>query len=130
VSANELVNPPTLAPPAANYSHAVLTHPGNRLLHISGQVAMRLDGTVPDGLEEQVRTVWSGIGEILASVAMTYRDVVSITTYAVAGEDLAVLMRVRDEVLAGHKPASTLITVPALARPAWKVEIAVIAAAP
>jgi enamine deaminase RidA (YjgF/YER057c/UK114 family) len=129
VSTNELVNPPTLAAPAANYSHAVLTRPGARQLHISGLVAMRIDGTVPEGLEEQVRVVWANIGEILASVAMTYQDIASITTYAVVGGDLGVLMKVRDEVLAGHKPASTLVTVPALARPAWKVEIAVVAAA-
>ena len=32
--------------------------------------------------------------------------------------------------LAGRRVASTLVTVPALAQPAWKLEIAVVAAAP
>jgi len=37
-------------------------------------------------------------------------------------------MSARDTVLSGHLAASTLVTVPALARPEWKMEIAVIAA--
>ena len=34
----------------------------------------------------------------------------------------------RDAALGGHRAASTLVTVPALARPEWKMEIAVVAA--
>jgi enamine deaminase RidA (YjgF/YER057c/UK114 family) len=37
-------------------------------------------------------------------------------------------MAARDHALAGHRAASTLIPVPSLARPEWKVEIAVVAA--
>ena len=39
-------------------------------------------------------------------------------------------MAARDRYLAGHLAASTLVTVPALARPEWLMEIAVVAAAP
>jgi len=55
-------------------------------------------------------------------------DIVSITTYVIDGEPLAEVMAVRDRVLEGHRVASTLVTVPALARPVWRIEIAVIAA--
>jgi hypothetical protein len=44
------------------------------------------------------------------------------------GEDLAVVMAARDTALAGTRAASTLVTVPALARPQWKLEITVVAA--
>ena len=44
-------------------------------------------------------------------------------------DSLADVMAVRDRVLGGHRVASTLVAVPALARPAWRIEIAVIAAA-
>ncbi len=37
-------------------------------------------------------------------------------------------MGARDRALGGRRVASTLVTVPALARPEWKVEIAVVAA--
>jgi len=129
VSVNQAVNPATLAAPAAAYSHAVLTRAGARLLHTSGVVPVAPEGTVPIGLEAQARQVWANIETVLHEVGMTLIDVVAVTTYAVAGEDLRVVMSVRDDVMAGHRPASTLVTVPALAQPAWKVEIAIVAAA-
>lgn len=59
---------------------------------------------------------------------MEVKDIVSVTTYVVHGEDLAAVMAARDRALSGHLAASTLVTVPALARPEWRVEIALIAA--
>jgi enamine deaminase RidA (YjgF/YER057c/UK114 family) len=38
-------------------------------------------------------------------------------------------MATRDRVLGDHRAASTLVTVPALARPEWLMEIAIIASA-
>jgi enamine deaminase RidA (YjgF/YER057c/UK114 family) len=61
---------------------------------------------------------------------MSAADIVSVTTYVVAGEALGPVMQARDTFLGGRRVASTLVTVPALARPEWRVEIAVIAAAP
>jgi enamine deaminase RidA (YjgF/YER057c/UK114 family) len=84
---------------------------------------------VPQSLHEQTEAVWSNIVAILTEAAMTVNDIVSITTYVIDGEPLNDVMAVRDRVLAGHRVASTLVTVPALARPAWRIEIAVIAAA-
>jgi enamine deaminase RidA (YjgF/YER057c/UK114 family) len=37
-------------------------------------------------------------------------------------------MAARDRAMGGHRPASTLVVVPALARPEWRVEIALVAA--
>ena len=37
-------------------------------------------------------------------------------------------MDARDFAMAGHRAASTLVTVPALARPEWLMEISVLAA--
>jgi len=46
----------------------------------------------------------------------------------VVGQPLAGVMAARDRVLGEHRAASTLVTVPALARPEWLMEISVIAA--
>lgn len=127
---NRAVNPSRLAPPAAAYSHAMLTEGAQRWLHTSGVVPTQPDGTVPESLDEQAATVWTSIVGMLDDARMTVRDVVSVTTYVVAGNDLAVVMAARDRAMAGHRPASTLVVVPSLARPAWRMEIAVIAAAP
>lgn len=99
------------------------------MLHTSGVVPTRPDGTVPDDLAAQAETVWETILALLADAGMGPTNVVSVTTYVVVGEDLGVVMSARDRALQGHRAASTLVTVPALAQPAWRMEIAVVATA-
>jgi 2-iminobutanoate/2-iminopropanoate deaminase len=123
------IRPASIAPPAANYAHAVLTQGASRWLHTSGVVPTCPDGSVPDDLVEQAETVWANIGAVLAEAGMRPADVVSVTTYVVIGEELALVMGARDRFLDGRRVASTLVTVPALARPEWRIEIAVVAAA-
>ena len=126
---NRLINPSSIAPPAASYAHAILTEGVSRWLHTSGVVPTRPDGTTPDDIGEQADVVWANIGAMLAQAGMRPADIVSVTTYAVVGEQLGPVMAARDHFLGGRKAASTLVTVPALAQPQWKMEIAVIAAA-
>jgi 2-iminobutanoate/2-iminopropanoate deaminase len=125
---NHQVDPAGIAPPVANYAHAVLSEAPARLLHTAGAVPARPDGSVPDDLADQAGVVWANIGAILAAADMEPADIVSITTYAVAGEPLGPVMAARDQFMGGSLAASTLVTVPALARPEWRVEIAVVAA--
>ena len=128
---NTEIMPSTIAPPAANYAHAVLSANAAGILHVSGQVAARLDGTIPDDVAEQAAVIWSNIAAILAEAGMQMNDIVSITTYVVVDfmADLPKVMAARDAAMAGHRAASTLVAVPALARPAWKMEVAIVAAA-
>lgn len=102
------------------------------MVFTSGVVPTMPDGTVPPSLEGQARVVWANLIEILRAGDMAVTDIVSITTYVVASEtlssDLAVVMSVRDEVMGEHRAASTLVTVPALARPEWLMEISLVAA--
>ncbi|MBI4884505.1 MAG: RidA family protein [Actinobacteria bacterium] len=130
VTMNREITPASVAPPAANYALAVQSDGAQRWLHVSGIVGVRPDGSIPADLSEQVAVVWSSLVAILAEAQMTTGDVVSITTYVVSQhlQSLPVVMAARDRALAGQRVASTLVTVPALARPEWKVEIALIAA--
>ena len=123
------IKPGGIAPPAANYAHAMLTGGAARWLHTSGVVPTRPDGSVPDDIGDQAEAVWGNIEAMLVQAGMEPSDIVSVTTYVVVGHDLGPVMQVRDEFLAGHRAASTLVTVPELAQPAWKVEISVVAAA-
>ena len=122
------VMPPTIAPPAANYVHAMVSPAGSRLLHTSGVVPIDTDGSVPDALADQAALVWGNLTAIVAEAGMAMSDIVSVTTYVVAGQPLGDVMAARDGALAGHRAASTLLVVPELARPEWKLEIAVVAA--
>ena len=126
------IRPEHMAAPAAKYAHAVKVEGATSYVFTSGVVPTMPDGTVPATIEGQARVVWANLIEILRSAGLTVTDISSITTYVVASdrlsEDLAQVMAVRDEVLAGHLAASTLVTVPALARPEWQMEISLIAA--
>ncbi len=122
------IRPDSIAPPAANYAHAILTHTPRTWLHTAGVVPVAPNGSVPASIGAQAMVVWDNIAELLGASGMMPSDIVSVTTYAVEGEDLAPVMRARDAALGEHRAASTLVYVPALARPEWKVEIAVVAA--
>ena len=122
------IAPSSIAPTAANYAHAILTESPQRLLHTSGVVPIAPDGSVPADLADQAAVVWTNLLAILDEAGMSRTDVVSVTTYVVHGHDLAPVMAARDRALGGHRVASTLVTVPALARPEWKMEIALVAA--
>ena len=122
------IRPADIAPPAANYAHAVLTDGASRWLHTSGVVPVAPDGSTPDALADQAALVWTNIASMLRDADMGPTDIVSVTTYVVVGEDLAPVMAARDAALGGHRAASTLVAVPALARPEWRMEIAVVAA--
>lgn len=127
---NREIAPPTIALPAANYAHAVLSERPSRLLHTSGVVPIAPDGRVPEAIAEQAEVVWVNLLAMLAEADMGTRDIVSVTTYVVVDHlaALPVVMAARDRHLGGHRVASTLVTVPALARPEWKMEIALVAA--
>ena len=127
---NRIIAPPTLPAPAANYAHAVHCTAGSRMLHTSGVVPVRNDGTVPALIGQQAELVWSNIAALIEEADMSFADIVSVTTYVVAGNDLEVVMAARDRALGGTLAASTLVLVPQLAQSAWQMEIAIVAAAP
>jgi 2-iminobutanoate/2-iminopropanoate deaminase len=126
-----VIDPPGIAAPAARYAHAVLVERSSRWLHTSGVVPTAPDGSVPSGVSDQADQVWRNIAAILGEAGMGPQHIVSVTTYLVASAmapGLAQAMAARDAFLGGRRAASTLVTVPALARPEWLLEIAVVAA--
>lgn len=127
---NQEIAPATIAPPAANYAHAVLTEGARAWLHTSGVVPIAPDRSVPESIQDQADVVWANIAAILLEAHMSPADVVSVITYVVVDHlaSLPWIMQARDRALSGRRVASTLVTVPALANPSWKMEIAVVAA--
>ena len=122
--------PDNVAPPFSRYSHAVEAPAAARWLHISGQIGVKPDGTVADGAEAQLEQAWRNIFAILAAAGMTKRDLIKTTTFLTPhAADVGLSRRVRERMLEGAEPASTLIFVPGLARPDFLIEIEAIAAA-
>ncbi len=125
---NSAINPTSIAPPAAKYHHAVLVEQPTRWLHTSGVVPTARDGSTPDAIADQAVLVWQNIAAMLDEAAMFAGDIVSVTTYVVSGEPLGPVMAARDAFLGDHRAASTLVTVPELAQPQWRMEVAIVAA--
>jgi enamine deaminase RidA (YjgF/YER057c/UK114 family) len=123
------LNPPSIRPPFARYSHGVEVEPGKRIVVLSGQLGARADDSVPESVEEQAEICFENIAAILAEAGMTLRDLVRINAYVTDRADMKGYMAVRDRVVADPPPASTLMIVGGFTRPEFKVEIEVIAAA-
>ena len=76
---------------------------------------------------DQAAVIWFNIGAILAEADMRITDIVSITTYVVVDSSpVSPDVMAARQALDGHR--EHVVTVPALARPAWKMEVAVVAA--
>jgi 2-iminobutanoate/2-iminopropanoate deaminase len=122
------LEPHGVAPAAATYALATSVTNPQILIHTAGIVGAAPDGTVPDELPAQADHIWTTIRALITEGGLRMEDIVSYTTYVVDGEDLVEVMSARDRALAGHRSASTLLMVPRLARPEWRMEVAAIAA--
>ena len=122
-------NPQTVAPPFSRYSHGVEAPAGARWLHISGKVGVTREGKMLDGTEAQVEQAWRNVLSVLEEAGMGPRDLVKVTTFLINRADLPMARTVRERMLHGAEPASTLLFVAGLASPEWLVEIEAIAAA-
>ena len=121
-------NPNTIAAAFSSYSLAVEAPAQARWLHVSGQVGVAPDGSLAEGPEAQMETAFRNILAILGSAGMGPHDLVKVTVFLTRSEDVGLYRGVRDRMLAGATPASTLLIVSALASPDWLVEIEAIAA--
>ena len=121
--------PKSVAPPFSPYSHGVEAPAAARWLHVSGQVGVTPEGKVLDGSEAQIEQAWRNVLSVLEAAGMGPRDLVKVTTYLINRADLATARAVRDRMLSGAAPASTLLFVAGLASPEWLVEIEAVAAA-
>lgn len=125
---NKTYNPDGIAAPVSAYSHAVEAPANARTLYISGQIGVNPDGSVSDSAEDQADRAWRNLLAILADAGMGVEDLVRTTTYITRAEDAPATRTVRTKHLGDYKPASTLLVVAALARPAYLFELEAVAA--
>jgi enamine deaminase RidA (YjgF/YER057c/UK114 family) len=124
------LTPKKIRAPFARYSHGVEVPPGRRLVVCAGQLGIAPDERVPEDAGEQAELCFSNISAILAEAGLSLADVVRINAYVSDRAFLAAYRDVRDRLVGDPPPASTLLVVSGFARPEFKVEVEVIAAAP
>lgn len=132
VPAKTLRTNPAGMPPAKGYSHVVIAPAGQRVV-ISGQVGMDAKGDVvgPDDFEKQCVQAHENVKAALASLGLTFADVVRTDNYITDRKYLPILRKVRANYIPSEQPpASTLLVVDGLFRRELLVEVSVEAVLP
>ena len=122
-------NPGSIAPPLSRYSHAIEAPAGARWLHVSGQVGIKPDGTLAEGIEAQIEQALLNVFAVLKSAGMSRHHLVKLSVFLLDQQNVGAFRTIRDKLLLPAEPASTLLIVTGLARPEFLVEIEAIAAA-
>ncbi len=138
MTGNRYFNPDGVALPGGNYMHGAEYPPGSRILYTAGQVGARPDGVTPVDFFEQADITWDRIARVVRDAGMTADDIIRINHFLVApdvmDDPFAELVVPYDDgvakkYLGGTRPASTLLFVPGLAAPQYRLEVEVVAAA-
>lgn len=126
------LQPASLAPPLARYSHGVVVPAGQCMVRTAGQLAISRDGVIPVGAQAQAQMIFASLEAILAEAGLGRDDVCHISAFVSAREHMAGYMAARDAWLADARvlPASTLIVVSGFTREEFVVEIEVMAVGP
>ena len=120
----------TIRPPFGRYAQGVEVPADARLVMTSGQLAIRPDGSVPEGPEAQADLCFAMCGAILAQAGMGPGDAIRINGFVTDRAYFPAYMAARDRWLGdvARLPASTLIVVAGFTRPEFLVEVEVTAA--
>jgi enamine deaminase RidA (YjgF/YER057c/UK114 family) len=121
-------NPARVAGPDGRFSHGIEVAPNARWLYTTGQIGADPDGYVPADIHEQCELVFGNLRAILAEAEMDFGDVVRMNAYLTSPDWIMPYAHARDAVLVEPYPASTVLIVPALALPEFKVEVEAVAA--
>jgi enamine deaminase RidA (YjgF/YER057c/UK114 family) len=121
-------NPSTIAPPQAEYTHAVEAPAGARLLAIAGQVGVDAKGKLADTFEGQAENAFANLQKVLADAGMGFGDVIKTTTYLTDRANLPKMAAIRKKYMGEAKPAATLVIVAGLADPGFLIEVEMTAA--
>jgi enamine deaminase RidA (YjgF/YER057c/UK114 family) len=131
----KLSNPPAIHKPFG-YSHVAEVTRG-KLVYISGQVAMDVDGNLvgKDDFGAQARQVFANLGAALESVGASFHNLIKLNYYCADSVDPAVslpmIRQLRDGLVnTAAPPASTFVVVSRLARPEWLIEVEAVALVP
>jgi enamine deaminase RidA (YjgF/YER057c/UK114 family) len=121
------LDPPDVHTPAGPYSHTAVVEAGSALVFVAGQVGMATDGSVPGAFAEQAELAFRNVRACLAAHGLGVEAVVKLNVFVLPGQSFETLRHVRERHFGSHRPASTTVYVPALAAPAFLLEVEAVA---
>jgi enamine deaminase RidA (YjgF/YER057c/UK114 family) len=95
---------------------------GDRIL-VSGTVAVMPDGSIPDTAGAQADRIFEEIIGHIETLGGRAEDVVRVRMFVTDNDDADAVSAAFSRALRHARPCGTLVTVSALYRPEWKVEI-------
>ncbi|AMV48481.1 RidA family protein [Paraburkholderia caribensis] len=99
------------------------------LLFVSGQIARKVDGSIPDDLAEQVELVFERTVEVLSWAGLGLDDLVEMVSYHVdLPNTISTFMSVKERYIKKPFTAWTAVGVAALGNPDHKIELRSVAA--
>lgn len=115
--------------PLSAYAQGIEVAAGSRVVHVSGQVGVTLDGEIPTDPARQHELAWENAMAVLAAAGMDHRNIIDAHVYITERAHLGIYRATRDKYLKGHRPAATLLIVAGLADERLVVEVDLVAAA-
>jgi len=127
--AAQTLDPSGLFDSRPTFSHVSTSTGPCRIITTAGQVGADRNGIVPKSVDAQIELAFTNLRRCLEAAGASVKDVLKLTYYIVNYDPknrrhFKPLLRFLD----GHRPATTLIAVPALAKPEFLFEIEAIAA--
>jgi len=130
---HKFLNPDTIAKPVG-YTHVVEPAGPGRIIFISGQLGLDLDGKIvgaPGDFRTQAEQTFVNLKNALAAVGAGFEHVVKLNNYFTDIAHIGTFREVRDRFIdTAAPPASTAVAIVALARPGALIEVEAIAVVP
>ncbi len=123
------LNPASVPTSLPFYSQGVELSGTSRLVMVSGQVGVTVDGSVCEGIEAQARQAFENLNAVVAEAGLTPDDIVKLTIYLTDPDNLGPFLGAASASLTEEPPATTMLFVSALSSPDLLVEVEAIASA-
>jgi 2-iminobutanoate/2-iminopropanoate deaminase len=120
--------PAKLGKAGVAYSHGVLNSDVQQIIHTSGLVGSRPDGSVAEGIEAQLDQTYENIKGVLEEGGMSLDDVVLVRIFLTDASQVLANRAARLKWLGHVNPAATTVIVKSLVSPDFLVEIEAVAA--
>ncbi|UNI18406.1 Monoamine oxidase [Purpureocillium takamizusanense] len=118
------IDPHGLFDSRPNFSHVASSAAGSRVVMTAGQVGADDKGVAPRDTVEQIQLAFYNLRRCLESFGASVTDIVKLVFYIVDYDHTRRQHTTPlQSFLQGHRPATTLVPVPKLAKPEFKFEV-------
>jgi enamine deaminase RidA (YjgF/YER057c/UK114 family) len=117
-----VVNAANAPQPAGGYAQAVAVEGHRRLLFVSGQIPVGLDGHVPEAFADQADQAWRNLDAQLQAAGMTRDNLVKVTVF-LADRGHALANREARRRYLGDRAVAMTVVIAGIFDPAWLLEI-------